>query len=154
MKDQPRNKKRRPNLKTLLTNKRKKLFPDRSDRFLLQDSETFSELENQTNLPIPDVQASEFLKYLKVGDFVLVRYAGELYPGKIIDFKEEEEVLISAMKKSASNWKWPSTPDQILYSMDEILQKIDEPIQSGRREFFKVKDLEVYSDLLASMDKS
>lgn len=154
MKDQPQNKKRRPDLKTLLTNKQKKLFPDRSDRFSLQDSETFSEFENQTNLPIPDVQASDFLKYLQVGDFVLVRYEGELYPGKIIDFKEKEEVLISAMKKSASNWKWPSTPDQILYSMDEILQKIDEPIQSGRREFFKVKDLEVYSDLLASMDKS
>lgn len=140
MKDQPRNKKRRPDLKTLLTNKRKKLVTSDSsseeedDRFSLQDSEnskTFSEFENQTNLPIPDVQASDFLKYLQVGDFVLVRYEGELYPGKIIDL-EKEEVLISAMKKSASNWKWPSTPDQILYSMDEIVQKVDEPIQSGR----------------------
>lgn len=139
MKDQPRNKKRRPDLKTLLTNKRNKLVTsdssseeeDDTGRFSLQDSEdskTFSEFENQTNLPIPDVQASDFLKYLQVGDFVLVRYESKLYPGKIIDFKEKEEVLISAMKKSASNWKWPSTPDQILYSMDEIVQKIDEPI--------------------------
>lgn len=98
VKDQPRNKKRWPDLKTLLTNKRKKLVTSDSsseeedDRFSLQypeDSETFSEFENQTNLPIPDVQASDFLKYLQVGDFVLVRYEGELYPGKSIDFKEK-----------------------------------------------------------------
>lgn len=35
-----------------------------------------------------------------VGDYVLVRYEDDLYPGRIIEIKNDEEVLISAMKKS------------------------------------------------------
>lgn len=90
-----------------------------------------------------------FLQHLKVGDFVLVRCEGELYPGRIIQFEENGEVLISA-----SNWKWPSTPDQLPYSKDEIVQQIHEPEQIGRREIFKVKELQVYSDLLATVDNN
>ncbi|KAK4887542.1 hypothetical protein RN001_003813 [Aquatica leii] len=101
-----------------------------------------------------DVQTSDFLQHLKVDDFVLVRYECELYPGRIVHLEDDGEVLISAMKKSASNWKWPSTPDEIHYSKDEVVQKIDEPEQIGRREIFKVKELQVYSDLLASADKN
>lgn len=151
----------RPDLKTL-KKKRKKRDTDsnseeENDRFSLQDSEdseTFSEFETQLTPSIPDVQPSNFLQHLKVGDFVLVRYECELYPGRIVQFEDDGEVLISAMKKSASNWKWPSTPDEIHYSKDEIVQQIDEPVQIGRREIFKVKELQVYSDLLASVNKN
>lgn len=71
----------------------------------------------------------------------------EMDPGRTTQFGENCEALISALKKSASNWKWPSTPDQLPYSKDKIIQEIHEPEQIGRREIFKVKELQVYSDL-------
>ena len=76
-----------------------------------------------------------------VGDYVLVRYEDDLYPGRIIEIKNDEEVLISAMKKSAQNWRWPAKPDEIFYSKDEIVRKINPPTQVGRREIFKVEEL-------------
>ncbi|KAK4875232.1 hypothetical protein RN001_011654 [Aquatica leii] len=102
----------RPDLKTL-QRKGKRRDTDSSseeenDRFSLQDSEdleTFSDLENPLTPSIPDVQTSDFLQHLKVDDFVLVRYECELYPGRIVHLEDDGEVSISAMKKSASNWK-------------------------------------------------
>ena len=37
------------------------------------------------------------------------------------------------MKKTAKNWKWPAKVDKIIYSNDEMVQKINPPTQVGRR---------------------
>lgn len=95
---------------------------------------------------MPDQQFSSFYQNLTVGDYVLVRYEGEIYPGRITEMKNEEEVLISAMKKSALNWKWPAKPDEIIYSKDEIVQKINQPTQFGRREIFKVPEFAAFTN--------
>lgn len=117
---------------------------DASAKFLLQDteeSETFSNLDEQPPPSTPPLQSSSFLQNLMAGNYVLVRYDGELYPGQIIEVKNDDEVLVSAMKKSPRNWKWPAKPDKIFYSKDEIVQKINQPTQIGRREIFKVLEL-------------
>ena len=101
---------------------------DASAEFSLQDSEeseTFSDLEEQPTPSTPPPQSSSFLQNLMVGDNVLVRNEDHLYLGQIIEIKNDEEVLISAIKKSAQNWRWPAKPN-------EIVQKINPPAQVGR----------------------
>lgn len=58
------------------------------------DSETFSAFENELKLSIPHIQPSNFHQHLKVGDFVLVTYECELYPGQIVQFEDDGEVVI------------------------------------------------------------
>ena len=55
-----------------------------------------------------------------------------------------EELLISAMKKSAQNWKWPAKADKIFHSNDEMVQKINPATQVARQYIFQVQELNVY----------
>ena len=88
--------------------------------------------------------------------YVRVRYEGEfyahqdvrIYPRWIIEIKNDQELLISVMKKSAQIWKWPAKADKIFYSNDEVIQKINPPTQVGRWEIFKVQELNVYFSLV------
>jgi hypothetical protein len=42
-------------------------------------------------------------------------YEGNVYPGKIISF-HEENIYISAMVKSLKSWKWPEKRDILEYA--------------------------------------
>jgi hypothetical protein len=64
------------------------------------------------------------LQNLTVGQYVLVNYESELYPGKITEMKNDDEILITAMQKSGAHWKWPTKPNETYYSRDEIMQLI------------------------------
>jgi hypothetical protein len=48
------------------------------------------------------------------GQFLEFLYEGNVYPGNIISFNEEN-VYISAMVKSRKSWKWPQNPDILEY---------------------------------------
>lgn len=74
------------------------------------------------------------------GDYVLTRYENAVYPGKVIEI-ENDTVLISAMVKCGSNWKWPEKPDSIWYFYKDIKQKIEAPVQISKREIFKVHEI-------------
>ena len=42
----------------------------------------------------------------EMGRFVIFSYEGELYPGQIVSFKNDE-LTIKSMRKSLKMWKWP-----------------------------------------------
>ena len=61
------------------------------------------------------------------------------YPGcvtKVI----ENDIEVSVMHKSESNFKWPQKEDKIFYSLDDVLKIIDLPIPTGNRGQFKFKE--------------
>lgn len=87
-------------------------------------------------IPGTNVQKNE----VSAGDYVLVMYENQLYPGQVKEVAEHR-VLISAMEKCGGNWKWPRKPDAIWYFYDDITQKIDKPCQISKREIFKVPEL-------------
>ena len=82
-------------------------------------NENFSDLDDE---PTPSrsrsqPESTDSLQDLKVGQYVLVNYEDELYPGQITEMRNSDE----AMKKSGVYWKWPAEADEIFYSKDEIL---------------------------------
>ncbi|XP_030748969.1 uncharacterized protein LOC115877041 [Sitophilus oryzae] len=81
----------------------------------------------------------------EIGSFVVFSYEGLLYPGKILRFNEDE-VVISSMEKSLKMWKWPSKPDEIPYSWDDVLGSINPPKQVSKRGIFAVPELTDFLD--------
>lgn len=59
-------------------------------------------------------------------DFVVVVYDEEYFPGQITEVKLENYhslFKVQCMQKSEPNLKWPSPPDELFYSRQDILKK-------------------------------
>lgn len=117
-------------------------FQDSDDSMTLE----LGDDEDEPNLSMSSQQGEFSVQDLTVGQYVLVNYEGELYPGKIIEIKSSDEILVSAMEKSGVNWKWPAQCDEIYYAKDEIVQIINSPKQLGRRGIYRVHELDVYNN--------
>ena len=68
---------------------------------------------------------------LCVGQWVVVDYAGEDFPGEIICCNGDDQCEISVMHKSGNHWKWPKVVDKILYARDDIMCTICPPRAAG-----------------------
>ena len=68
----------------------------------------------------------------EVGDWIVVKYDGNEYPGEITDVFSNE-VAVSTMQRAGKFFKWPEKRDEILYLFENIVSKIDPPIAKGRR---------------------
>lgn len=82
----------------------------------------------------------------EVGRFVVISYEGQLYPGQIVAFNNDE-VQINSMQKSLKMWKWPSRKDELSYSWSDVLGSIKPPKQVTSRGIYSVPELACwYSD--------
>jgi len=61
-------------------------------------------------------------KYKK-GDFAIVKYEGEFFPGVVND-TSQSSALVSVMVMSGSGWKWSTSKDEIWYKYDDVMQLI------------------------------
>jgi hypothetical protein len=80
---------------------------------------------------------------LNVGDFVVVNYDDEMFPGQV-KLTKKNGAEVSTMVRSGQNWKWPATEDQIFYFRDQIVDIIAEPVSVGTRGAFSVPEMSQY----------
>ncbi|CAB3227198.1 unnamed protein product [Arctia plantaginis] len=112
----------------------------------LNDEEVQGENEKENNSSIVNSlkeNQEDSNKSLNVeeGSNVLVKYDGNVYPGKILR-KLPESALVSAMQKAGHNiWKWPSKPDIIWCNNSEIIQAINEPVLISKRGLYRITEL-------------
>lgn len=80
-----------------------------------------------------------------VNDFVIVNYNEQLFPGKIIGSRynddEELEFEVSHMDKKGLNWVWPDKIDILWYTENEIVKKINEPELKNKRGLYVVQEI-------------
>lgn len=99
---------------------------------LEREQDSLEEIGDSAGVDLGEEQPSG----VQLGDFVLVRYAGKLYPGKITSGVDDNgDVCISAMNRKGKNWLWPNPPDEIWYSKDQIQRKIPAPVEMGGQVF-------------------
>ncbi|KAK9874449.1 hypothetical protein WA026_002788, partial [Henosepilachna vigintioctopunctata] len=60
------------------------------------------------------------------GDFVVVEYEGEYFPGIVIK-KVDDNLKVKTMTMSGNFWKWPDKDDILVYDMNEIKCKFESP---------------------------
>lgn len=82
----------------------------------------------------------------KVGEYVIFKYEGEYFPGKILSLSNNE-VEISAMQKSLKSWKWPDKADIGKYDWEDVIGAIEEPKIISKRGFYRIKELEYLWDI-------
>lgn len=51
-------------------------------------------------------------------------------------------------RRGLNKWKWPRVKHEIFYEFEEILQKIEAPLEINKRGFFEIKDFEEYQKFL------
>ena len=78
---------------------------------------------------------------INLGDWVLVCYDRQKFPGEVtnitgLDF--EDNVMY---KSCGAFWKWPPKEDKIFYQKENVIQKLDSPEVAGSRGQFKFKNL-------------
>lgn len=80
---------------------------------------------------------------LKSGDFVVVTYEGELYPGCVLE-NIEEGYKIKTMDMCGGGslyWKWPEKDDILIYSHDDIITQIPSPELMNSRGQYSVSKI-------------
>ncbi|KAG8184845.1 hypothetical protein JTE90_012093 [Oedothorax gibbosus] len=77
---------------------------------------------------------------IKIGEWVLVQYDGEHYPGEVKAI-ENNDYSVSVMIKAGRNWKWPSNEDKNFYSNDKIVKKLSAPDVVNARGHYSFNEL-------------
>ena len=63
---------------------------------------------------------------INIGEWVLVDYFGDFFPGKITDHKGDS-VSVSCLEKAGNYFKYPIIPDMHWYSISDIIATLHEP---------------------------
>ncbi|KAG5891632.1 hypothetical protein JTB14_001802 [Gonioctena quinquepunctata] len=74
--------------------------------------------------------SAENKEKIEVDTYVIVKYEEMFFSSKILQIGNVNGIMeydASSMEKHGINWKWPSRPDIIWYTEDEIQQRIKEP---------------------------
>ena len=103
---------------------------------LVEENEELEKEEELDSLPADELESE-----ISVGDFVIVEYEEELFPGRV-DASFNGEAEVSVMVKSGNFWRWPRVKDQIHYRWPSVQQKIMPPEPVNNRGCFRVPELE------------
>ena len=72
--------------------------------------------------------------HAQIGDWVLVAYEGETFPGEVIELgATNTDLRVNVMHQAGGYWRWPKDPDQIFYLRENVIIKISLPVVVGSR---------------------
>ncbi|KAG8250199.1 hypothetical protein J6590_106667 [Homalodisca vitripennis] len=113
---------------------------------IVEENEKNVEDEVQFQMLCTSDQPLDHFSHLKkikknIGEYVIFKYEGEFFPGKIVSLSEEH-VEITAMKKSLKSWKWPDKADIEKYDWNDVIGAIEEPKLISKRGFYNIKELQ------------
>lgn len=92
------------------------------------------------NHNLSDTNTTESNEF-STGDWCVVMYDGENYPGEITNVIGQE-IQVQVMHRAGNYFKWPCNPDKIYYTQDDILKKIQPPVVVGSRGQFRFDNFE------------
>jgi hypothetical protein len=75
---------------------------------------------------------------INVGDWYVVNYDGVKYPGEVTAIGEEDDFKVSVMQSAGKQyWKWPDVEDNISYTREKMIKKLDKPEAANNRGHYK-----------------
>ena len=72
-----------------------------------------------------------------IGDWYVVEYDGNLYPGEVIAIGAKNDYQVSVMLSAGKNWKWPSPRDKIFYVREKLFKLLEKPEVANSRGHYK-----------------
>ena len=107
-----------------------------------EESMEDGDLSNDESISDADVEGSKIMDVAAEGEFVIVQYEGQKFPGKVTSVMSEGAVVSTLTKCKRIGWKFPQTKDEMLYEWDDIVQLRPKAIPLNNRNFFRFPDLE------------
>ncbi|CAH0547035.1 unnamed protein product [Brassicogethes aeneus] len=101
--------------------------------------------EEETYFQINELSPKCDSKDLNIGDYVIVIYEGEFFPGLIQKINSTSAFVKVMVKSNINTWKWPVKDDILWYEFKDIKEKIEEPMPTNTRGMFRVAELLKYS---------
>jgi len=96
------------------------------------------------NVPLIEYKSVDITQQPKKGDYVIVMYEGEYFPG-IVENVEGGLYEISTMTFSAGNtFRWPEQCDKIWYQKHSIQEKIAVPTLANSRGFYRIPEMDKF----------
>ena len=89
--------------------------------------------DSNTTLPLP---VSQFT----VGDWVLVRYEGSLFPGEVQEIAVGEVKVSVMIPSGASYYKWPPSEDSIFYDIKNVIMNLTPPTLKSARGMYEFSE--------------
>ena len=119
--------------------------PDGSSHLLVSDyssAETFTTVRIIDSLhdSMDSLDTSSPLEETRLnsGDWVVVNFEGNLFPGEVVEVTNSQVVVVNVMHKSGNGWKWPKRQDVISYDIAEVVKTTEPPVPSGSRGQFQI----------------
>lgn len=72
-----------------------------------------------------------------IGDYVVVQYEGNTYPGLVEDVRNSE-YLVNTLHRCGGAWRWPTVKDAIWYQ--SLIRKLKAPTPANSRGMFAFED--------------
>lgn len=128
---------------TAMTTKKtvKKVKNNKASEALIENVPSSSTL---AETPQPNNSTMMSNKYA-IGNYVIVNFEGEYFPGEIIDIKTKE-MKVKTMTMAGQFWKWPAKDDVIWYSEHEVIQLIKNPKKMNNRGQFSIPEIQNLRD--------
>ena len=81
-------------------------------------------------------------KDVAAGEYIIVEYDGQQFPGKVTSVESEGAVVTTLTKCKRNGWRWPQTKDEILCEWDDIVKARPQAIPLNNRNILRFPDLE------------
>ncbi|XP_013189681.1 uncharacterized protein LOC132903318 [Amyelois transitella] len=93
---------------------------------------------------VPLIRFSKKSRKYSIGNYVIIRYEGEYFPG-VIEGIRGNRFEISTMTFSVGNtYKWPEKKDKIFYEKSDIIEAISPPVLCNKRGFYTIPEMKKY----------
>lgn len=73
---------------------------------------------------------------IQVDNWVVVKYDNSYFPGNVTKI-ENGEFKVDVMMKDGKFWKWPEIKDEIYYTKDKLVRKVNPQSVVNSRGYFK-----------------
>lgn len=77
-----------------------------------------------------------------VGDYVVVRYNNQNFPGQVTSILQEG-LEVKCLEKGKKAWKWPNKEDKLIYEWDDV-KKISADSITEKRGYLYIKAMETF----------
>lgn len=87
-------------------------------------------------------------KKVNVKDYVIVKYAGQHFPGLVLRLVGNRYEVKAMERSGLKHWRWPERDDVLLYNHQEILKTISPPKQINKRGAFLCPEMDRFSNFV------
>ncbi|KAJ2949894.1 hypothetical protein O0L34_g11214 [Tuta absoluta] len=87
---------------------------------------------------------SKIAKKYSNGDYVIIKYEGEYFPGIIKNVRGGMFEISTMTFSVGSTFRWPEKEDKIWYQETDIVEAISKPVLSNKRGFYTIGEMKKY----------